>query len=362
MHRVNVTFADKTVVSFVLPQQLTPVKPLGCGAFGAVISAVESKTGQKVAIKKITNVVTDKENCPRVFRELRMMHHFNHPNVLDVLGSYGVNRFPMLDDVYLVMDHMDTDLFHIIHSKQKLLVEHVRYFMFNLVKGLVHIHSAGVIHRDIKPSNILINADCSIKIADFGLARSFLVDDPNEQKDHIKKFTEYTVTRWYRAPEVMCCSSQYDEKIDIWSLGCIFGELFGRRVMFKGKDYLEQMEFIIELLGTPSNEDLKMMSKEARVFIESLVKKRRIPLSRIYTMAPPEAIDLLEKMLAFNPAKRISAENAYFHPFFAELREKDPLFDEDGCDELFYETVLNRNNTRRCFAELHKEINPAFAS
>lgn len=361
MLSVDVTLPEGVVEPFILPANFSYkyMHLLGSGAFGLVVSALDINTNKLMAIKKVKNAVTDEDNGPRITREIRMMHHLNHPNIINVVGSYGATGPETFDDIYMVMDFMQTDLFKVIHStKQILTFDHVCFLMFQMVKGLIHIHSAGIVHRDIKPSNILINQDCTIKIADFGLARSFYTQNPKEEKNHIERFTEYTVTRWYRAPEVMCCSN-YDEKIDIWSLGCIFGELFGRKVMFPGCDYIHQMKLILEVIGTPDDDDLDQIeNKKARAFVSSLKRRKKVPLSLIYTMAPPEAIDLLEKMLAFNPKKRISAEDAYLHPYFKQLRETDTSLGLDATENIFYETSfpeggLKYNALRKHFSSLH---------
>ena len=113
---------------------------------------------------------------------------------------------------YMILDFMETDLHKIIYSKNELTDEHIQYFIYQLLKGLKYIHSAHVIHRDLKPSNLLLNGNCDLKICDFGLARGV-----KEEVDY--ELTEYVVTRWYRAPEVMCSCQEYDSKIDVWSIG-----------------------------------------------------------------------------------------------------------------------------------------------
>lgn len=137
------------------------------------------------------------------------------------------------DDIYIVTDLMETDLHRVIYSKQPLTKEHIQYFMYQLLRGVLYMHSANVIHRDLKPSNILLNKHCDLKICDLGLGRGY---------DTIEDFmTEYVVTRWYRAPEVILNASEYTNAIDIWSIGCIFAELLGRTALFPGENFLDQI-------------------------------------------------------------------------------------------------------------------------
>ena len=160
---------------------------------------------------------------------------------------------------------MDTDLFKIIKSGQVLTSDHFKFIMYQILRGLLFLHSAKIIHRDIKPSNILINEDCSIKICDFGLSRG--IGDEGELG-----LTEYVVTRFYRAPEIMLCSHQYTYAIDIWSTGCTFGELLSKHYIFPGDNYLNQIKLIIETLGSIDDDDLEFISNEnAKNFVKTFI-------------------------------------------------------------------------------------------
>jgi serine/threonine protein kinase len=226
----------------------------------------------------------------------------------------------------MVLDFMETDLHKIIYSKNKLTDEHIQYFVYQILRGLKYIHSAHVIHRDLKPSNLLLNGNCDLKICDFGLARGV-----KEEVDY--ELTEYVVTRWYRAPEVMCSCQEYDHKIDVWSVGCILGELHGRKPLFPGDDYIKQLNLIFGVLGTPSDEDMKFINNDkAAEYIKGLVKKPKIPFSEIYEDANPLALDLLDKMLTFNPNKRISIDDALKHPYLKGLHNPAT---EPECKEAF---------------------------
>jgi mitogen-activated protein kinase 1/3 len=192
--------------------------------------------------------------------------------------------------------------------------EHHSNFAYQLLKGLLCLHSAQIIHRDLKPSNILLNSDCQLKICDLGLARGY------EEEDETK--TEYVITRWYRAPEVILNATQYTKAVDMWSVGCILAELIGRTPLFPGEDYLDQVQRIIAVLGTPSSSDIAYIgSQEALRYIKKLPKRTRQPLDRLFPSADPLLLDLISKMLTFDPERRITVEEALAHPYFEDIRD-----------------------------------------
>ena len=181
------------------------------------------------------------------------------------------------------------------------------------------MHAHRVIHRDLKPSNLLLNKDCDLKICDFGLSRGL-----DDEKD--ENLTEYVVTRWYRAPEVILNASHYTKAIDIWAAGCILAELLGRTPIFPGDDYLDQVQKIVRVLGTPRLNDMEFIGNEAaRKFIQKLPRRLGTPLSEVYPNADPACIDLLSKMLVFNPHKRFTAEECLAHPYLEELHHEEPV-------------------------------------
>lgn len=288
------------------------IKSIGHGAYGVVISARDEKTREKVAIKKVANAFEDLVDAKRILREIKLLRHFRHSNII---GIVDVQRPPSLqhfNDVYIITDLMETDLHRVIYSKQVLSDDHVRYFIYQILKALKYMHSAGVLHRDIKPSNLLLNADCDVKLCDFGLARGV------EDEEHT--LTEYVVTRWYRAPEIMLACPTYTSAIDVWATGCILAELYGRQPIFPGNDYLHQLKLITDYVGTPNAEGLSFVtSARARKFMLDLPRKMPVEWSDTYPSAHRDAHDLLSKMLQFNPEKRISVDAALKHPFMKKL-------------------------------------------
>lgn len=315
---------------FEVPTRYSLIRPIGHGAYGVVISALDKETETKVAVKKITRAFEDPVDAKRILREIKLMKRFSHENVIRIVDIIPppptIEEF---EDIYIVQDLMETDLHRIIYSRQTLTIDHIQYFVYQILRGLKYIHSSNVLHRDLKPSNLLLNSNCDLKICDFGLSRG--VED--EQKGEL---TEYVVTRWYRAPEIMLACQEYTKAIDIWSVGCIFAELLARSPLFPGEDYIAQLRLICEKLGRPSDKDLEFVTSErAKKFMLSL--PRNPPTSQAVLFpnykGETDAMDLLMKMLAFDPATRITIEQALEHPFLESLHNEE---DEPVADFTFH--------------------------
>ena len=222
---------------------------------------------------------------------------------------------------------MESDLERIIHSKQPLTDQHYQYFLYQILRGLKYIHSANVLHRDLKPSNLIVNSNCDLALCDFGLARGFNIDGDEE-------LTEYVVTRWYRAPELLCLSSKYGKSVDIWSVGCIFAEMLTHTVFFRGDNPSHQLELIIAKLGCPSRSKLDFVSSQQMLDV-IMQYEAHVP-SRFDLFFPrnvnPLALDLLYRMLAFHPDERCSVVEALNHPY---LREFHASMTEPDCSRNF---------------------------
>ena len=185
-----------------------------------------------------------------------------------------------------------------------------RYFLYQILRGLKMLHSAGVLHRDLKPSNIFLQSNCDLRIGDLGLART---------ATETTRLTEYVVTRWYRAPEIML-SAPYAASSDVWSVGCIFGEILKRRPLFAGSDYLDQLRLILDVLGSPPATSIThVTSDRARAFLAKQPQSPRVAWATLLPRATPDALDLLDRMLAFDPVRRISVEDALAHPYLRAL-------------------------------------------
>jgi mitogen-activated protein kinase 1/3 len=305
-------------VTFKVPAHLELIKKVGSGAYGTVASFKDSRTGEKVAVKKITDAFHDLIDGKRILREVRLLRGFKHENLIKILDMYPPDH-PDFDDIYIVTDLMETDLHKVIYSKQVLNDEHHQYFTYQILRGLLYLHSANVVHRDLKPSNILVNKNCDLKICDFGLARGYGgdEDDPN--------LTDYVVTRWYRAPEVVLLASEYTKSIDVWSVGCILCELIGKKPIFPGKDHLNQIKVILQYLGTPTAADLDWLPPKspARAFINKIPVCTKQPWRTIYPKATAAGIDAIEKMLTFHPVHRVEVKQAILLKYFETLHMPD---------------------------------------
>lgn len=298
--------------AFDVGPRYTNLSYIGEGAYGMVCSAYDRDNKVRVAIKKISPF-EHQTYCQRTLREIKILLRFKHENII---GINDIIRAPSIDqmkDVYIVQDLMETDLYKLLKT-QHLSNDHICYFLYQILRGLKYIHSANVLHRDLKPSNLLLNTTCDLKICDFGLAR---VADPDH--DHTGFLTEYVATRWYRAPEIMLNSKGYTKSIDIWSVGCILAEMLSNRPIFPGKHYLDQLNHILGILGSPSQEDLNcIINLKARNYLLSLPLRCKVPWNRLFPNADPKALDLLDKMLTFNPHKRIEVEEALAHPYLEQ--------------------------------------------
>ncbi|KAJ3643577.1 hypothetical protein Zmor_026278 [Zophobas morio] len=279
---------------------------------GDETSALDTVTNTKVAIKKISPF-EHQTYCQRTLREIKILTRFKHENIIDIRDILRAVTIDQMRDVYIVQCLMETDLYKLLKT-QRLSNDHICYFLYQILRGLKYIHSANVLHRDLKPSNLLLNTTCDLKICDFGLAR---VADP--EHDHTGFLTEYVATRWYRAPEIMLNSKGYTKSIDIWSVGCILAEMLSNRPIFPGKHYLDQLNHILGVLGSPSEEDLNcIINEKARSYIQSLPYKPKVPWSKLFPNADPKALDLLDKMLTFNPHRRIGVEGSLAHPYLEQ--------------------------------------------
>lgn len=228
--------------TFTVDKRYSMIRVIGSGAYGVVVSSHDSKTDKNVAIKMVPKAFSDEIDAKRILREIKLLKHFRHDNIVQIVDMMPPS-VPYLEDftnVYIVADLMETDLHRIIYSKQTLSMDHVQYFVYQVLRGLRYIHSCKVIHRDLKPSNLLVNSNCDLKICDFGLARG-IRDKDEDGRGGTMLLTEYVVTRWYRAPEIMLACHEYSYPIDVWSVGCIFAELILRKPFFPGDDYIDQV-------------------------------------------------------------------------------------------------------------------------
>ena len=245
----------------------------GKGAYGVVFKAKDKKTNEIVALKKNFDAFQNSTDSQRTYREVMLLQELNgHENIISLLN---VIKAENEKDIYLVFEYMETDLHTVIRAN---ILEpiHKKFIMYQLFKALKFLHSAGIIHRDLKPSNILINSDSFIKVCDFGLARC---TTSAFKKDVI--MTDYVATRWYRAPEILLGSTRYDVQADMWSMGCIFGELLGGKPMFPGTSTLSQISKVLEVTGKPSREDVESINSEESEEPNAMLNKFRALVKKV---------------------------------------------------------------------------------
>jgi len=351
-------------------------KRLGEGSFGSIADATDTQTGERVAIKRVKHALADSPSCKTMLREIRLMRHFQHENILSLRDIMTPPSDGAWENVYLVLDKMDTDLHYVLHSGQTLTAQHTQWILYQLLRGLKSIHSAKVLHRDLKPSNLLLNKNVDLKICDFGLARG--VDatrspqrrgkdgEPTAEAGYHTPLTEYVVTRWYRAPELLVMNREYDEGVDLWSVGCILAECVSRQVLFQGKDYLQQTKMIIDGIGAPSPAVLArtVENPAAREYILALDAKAggspRHPVrSRMPKDAEPRALELMAKLLAFDSAERPSADEALAYAYFDELKGLNDEPDAPALDFDFEEEGVSEAELRAMVWDEMRRFHPA---
>ncbi|XP_074295200.1 mitogen-activated protein kinase homolog NTF3-like [Silene latifolia] len=298
---------------FEVEPKYKPKDPIGKGAYGVVCSSINTLTKEEVAIKKI-KVRENSNEALKALRELKILRHVRHKNVIalkDVMIPSAKCK-----DVYLVFELMDADLGSFIRSSPPLPNYLVKYFMLQLLNGLNYLHTANIIHRDLKPGNLLVNAKRDLKICDFGLATT------TKGSSQTQFATENLGTRGYKAPELLLNCSTYGPSIDVWSVGCIFAELLGGNHLFSAKDKPGQLIKIINILGTQNNSNLSFITScdwEAYRLLESQPYTPGIDFKLLYPNVDPMGLDLLNKMLQFNPDKRITVAEALQHPYIQSM-------------------------------------------
>ncbi len=303
-------------------------KKVGQGAYGVVFKVIDKKTKEQVALKKLFGAFQDEVDSQRTFREVMLLQELNgHDNIIRLLNVIKAENDL---DLYLVFDYMEADLFNVIRAN--ILQDiHKKFIIYQILKALKFIHSADIIHRDLKPSNIFINSDCHIKLGDFGLARTL------EHNPHMGSIvTEYVATRWYRAPEMILAAQKYGKPIDMWSVGCILYEMLVGTPLLPGKSTKDMIKMMFSVTGFPDRKEYNDIKKELKIQIdydqllqEKIKKKKNILQTLSKYTHDDVAIDLLLKLLVFNPGKRLTAEEALKHPYVAEFHNEE---EEIICD------------------------------
>lgn len=285
---------------------------IGNGAYGVVYRARDLVTSAIVALKKVRIALTSDGIPMTTLREislLKQLDSFQHPNIVKLLDVvHGrIEGDTLL--LFLVFEHLDQDLADFISRNSSSLTKStIQQFSKHLLNGVDFLHSHRIIHRDLKPSNLLISRDRQLKIADFGLAKTY---------DFEMRLTSVVVTLWYRAPEILLGQS-YNSNVDIWSAGCIIAEMFARKALFPGTSETSQIQKIFELVGRPDESCLpEDCSLNIEQFLRNVPNEPRL-LNDIIPQLCQNSCDLLQQMLDFNSKKRPSALSCLQHAYFTE--------------------------------------------
>ncbi|KAM9744379.1 mitogen-activated protein kinase 4 isoform 1-T2 [Menidia menidia] len=336
---------------FELSGHFADPRPLGTGVTGLVLSAVDQRSGQRVAIKKL--VMRDIVTVKHALREVKItcrLHHENVVQVHEVLAPYG-RPLPQdqsqLGALYIIQECMETDLARLL-EQGPLPTGHATLLFYQLLRGLKFIHSANVLHRDLKPANIFINTDqLLLKIGDFGLAR--IVDPHYSHKGYL---SEGLVTKWYCSPRLLLSPNNYTKAIDMWAAGCILAEMLTGCTLFAGAHELEQMQLILNTVPVVREEDRQDLLQMMPSYVSHGWRVRR-PFSELLPEADAQAVDFLGLILTFNPMDRLTAEEALSHIFLQqyscpedEPTSVHPFHIEDELDSILTEQSFNKSNSQ----------------
>eukprot|EP00923_Selenidium_pygospionis_P031411 GHVN01055683.1.p1 GENE.GHVN01055683.1~~GHVN01055683.1.p1 ORF type:complete len:366 (+),score=24.43 GHVN01055683.1:1754-2851(+) len=332
-----------------------PPKILGNGAYGVVVEALDLETGCRVAVKRMRKIFDDIVDCKRILREISILNRMSHSSVVGLLDIVIAGDLETFEDVLLILELVDSDFKKLFQSHKYLNDVHVKTLMYNALLGLNYIHSAGVYHRNLKPADILVNLDCSVKICDFGLARSRQNGQHSEMQDPVFKeefantsahdpaqqLTAHVAARWYRAPELILVQKNYSQAIDMWSMGSVFAEMLQttqedrpipeRFVLFPGQHSYplsptngrrqlerDQLVMILRTIGTPDEDDLAALDAEAGGYVSmmmaSLAKDNPLP-------TPDHALKRLEEKFQ----RELQSTEVRSPPITSKINRKDYL-------------------------------------
>jgi cyclin-dependent kinase len=288
------------------------ISKLGEGAYGTVFLAEDLKNNNvKVAVKQLKGGTVEEGVPISCLREISLLKELAHINIVKLMDVIHLNA-----NITLVFEYVETDLKELLKKNQNqgLPPKLYKSFLYQLLQGIQNIHKMKILHRDIKSENLLISEKNILKITDFGLARGYGLP--------IKNFRNDVVSLWYRAPDIILGNENYERSVDMWSIGCIFGEMVTGNIFFKGFSENDQLRKIFELLGTPNEKWYKFYMDYPEWKNQALTEVS-LPgdLKKTLPQLDDDGIDLISKLLELDPEKRILAPDALKHPFFKDLDE-----------------------------------------
>ncbi|XP_078039662.1 cyclin-dependent kinase 20 [Augochlora pura] len=281
------------------------VEKIGEGAQGIVLKACDTLGDKSVALKKLLLKNVENSISTSIMREMKILQQLKHRNIIKLLDA-----FPVGLDFIMVFEYMPISLWEIIKDNEIVLTTvQVKMYMKMILEGIAYVHDKNIIHRDLKPANLLINEKGILKIADFGLGRLMWTDT-------CRPYSHQIATRWYRAPELLYGARYYTSAIDMWSIGCIFGELLNKSPLFPGETDIEQLAIVLKYLGSPTSEtwpELSTLPDYNKITFPFHIGLLWVD---IIEDAQPEAIDFISKILIYDSSKRLTANKALRHAYF----------------------------------------------
>lgn len=285
------------------------MEKIGEGTYGIVYKARDRVTSEIIALKKIRLEAEDEGIPSTAIREISLLKELQHPNIVRLYDVVHTEH-----KLTLVFEFLDQDLKKYLDvCDSGLEIPILKSFLYQLLTGVAYCHHHRVLHRDLKPPNLLINREGQLKLADFGLARAFGIP--------VRSYTHEVVTLWYRAPDILMASRKYSTPVDIWSVGCIFAEMANGRPLFAGTSESDQLDKIFRLLGSPSVSDYPGIV-DLPEYAPDLIPRYSQPRNGLSSLVPTldaSGVDLLSRMLQYDPAKRVTAQKALEHPYFYGL-------------------------------------------
>ncbi|GAB6026100.1 Cyclin-dependent kinase 20 [Chamberlinius hualienensis] len=278
------------------------------GAHGVVLKARNLQTGKIVAMKRVPLKNFENGIPNSALREIKTLRVIDSEHVVKLLDV-----FPHGSGFVLVFEYMVTDLAEVMRqATEKLKANEVKSYMQMLLRAVSYCHSTSIIHRDLKPANLLLSSNGILKVADFGLARVMVQEGE-------RLYSHQVATRWYRSPELLFGARQYNEAVDLWAIGCIFGEMLNHSPLFPGENDIDQLCVVMRTLGTPSEDSWPGLATLPDYNKITFPEMKAIPIEDVVPDASQNAVDLLKDFLCYPPEKRISANDALLHPYFFTL-------------------------------------------